>query len=62
MLTQQKVIIVTGSGGGLGSETARKFGTTGAKVVLNDINSAHKAIEKLSAEFLVTIAKFCFSL
>jgi 3-oxoacyl-[acyl-carrier protein] reductase len=50
MPTQKKVVIVTGSGGGLGSETARKFGTLGAKVVLNDIHKAQKAIEKLSNE------------
>lgn len=45
-----KVVIVTGAGGGLGSEISRRFGTTGAKVVLDDIPSAQNRIEMLSNE------------
>lgn len=46
----EKVVIVTGAARGLGSETARRFGTTGAKVVLNDIPKAKDAAEKISKE------------
>jgi len=46
----KKVVIVTGAGGGLGSEISRRFGATGAKVVLDDIPIAQNRIEMLSNE------------
>lgn len=36
----QRVVIVTGSGGGLGREHARQFAARGAKVVVNDFGGA----------------------
>jgi 3-oxoacyl-[acyl-carrier protein] reductase len=45
-----KVIIITGATGGLGSATVRKFGAAGAKLVLADIERAQGAMEKLSEE------------
>lgn len=38
MRLKNKVAIVTGSGRGIGAETAKKFATEGAKVVVSDIN------------------------
>lgn len=46
----EKVVIVTGATGGLGSAMVRKFGTTGAKIVLMDIPKARDAMERLSNE------------
>ena len=36
---QDKVVIVTGAGGGIGREHALEFGRRGAKVVVNDLGS-----------------------
>ena len=44
----EKVVIVTGASGGLGSEIARRFGTTGAKVVVS--GRSQKTIEGLASE------------
>ena len=33
-----KVVIVTGSAQGMGKAVAKKFGTYGAKIVINDIS------------------------
>ncbi len=46
----KKVVIVTGAAGGLGSETVRRFGSTGARIVVNDISRAQTAAEKLVGE------------
>lgn len=48
MQLEQRVALITGAGGGLGSATARRFAREGAKVVLCDINEA--AITRLAAE------------
>jgi len=44
----ERVVIIIGATGGLGSEIARRFGTAGAKVVVSDISL--QAAEKLSEE------------
>ena len=36
---QDKVVIVTGAGGGIGREHALEFGRRGAKVLVNDLGS-----------------------
>lgn len=36
MELQGKVVVITGSGGGIGAECARRFASEGAKVVVND--------------------------
>jgi len=46
----ERVVIVTGATGGLGSAMVRRFGTTGAKIVLMDIPKAQTAMENLSNE------------
>ena len=46
----KKVVIVTGAAGGLGSEIARRFGSAGARIVVNDISRAQTAAEKLVGE------------
>ena len=45
-----KVVVVTGGSGGLGSEIARKFGAIGAKVVLNYRSGTQSTVEKLADE------------
>lgn len=39
-ICQDRVVIITGAGGGLGAAYAKAFGAAGAKVVVNDINEA----------------------
>ncbi len=39
MKLRDKVVVITGSGGGIGAACARRFATEGAKVVVTDINS-----------------------
>ena len=46
----EKVVIIVGATGGLGSEVARRFGSAGAKVVVSDIARAQTAAEKLVSE------------
>jgi len=46
----EKVVIVTGAAGGLGSATVRRFARAGAKLVLVDLPKAQEAIDKLSKE------------
>ena len=45
-----KVVIITGAAGGLGSAAVRKFGAAGAKLVLVDLDRTQTAMEKLSGE------------
>ena len=45
----EKVVIITGAAGKLGSEIARRFGATGAKVVANYLKSS-KVAEELATE------------
>jgi 3-oxoacyl-[acyl-carrier protein] reductase len=45
-----KVVVVTGGSGGLGSEIARKFGAIGAKVVLNYRPGTQSTVKKLADE------------
>jgi 3-oxoacyl-[acyl-carrier protein] reductase len=40
MRVENKVIIVTGAGGGIGEGIAKRLAAEGAKVVVNDINTA----------------------
>lgn len=47
MRVKDKVVIVTGSGGGIGEGIAHRMATEGAKVVVNDIHAA--AGEKVAA-------------
>jgi 3-oxoacyl-[acyl-carrier protein] reductase len=54
-----RCVVITGSGRGLGAETALKFAADGANVVINDINRKNaentaKAAEKLGREALVS--------
>ncbi len=45
-----KVVVVTGGSGGLGSEIAKKFGAIGAKVVLNYRPGTRSTVEELADE------------
>ena len=47
-MLENKVIIITGAGGGIGKETVKKLNNQSAKVVLADINL--QAVEKVSEE------------
>jgi 3-oxoacyl-[acyl-carrier protein] reductase len=46
----EKVVIVTGAAGGLGSEIVRGFGKTGARLVVSDLPKAQIAMENLCNE------------
>lgn len=46
----EKVVIITGAAGGLGSVIARRFGADGAKIVVTDIAKALKTAEELASE------------
>lgn len=50
MRLQDKSIIVTGSGGGIGEGIAKRLAAEGAKVIVNDINAALG--EKVVAEIV----------
>ncbi|WP_206809167.1 3-oxoacyl-ACP reductase FabG [Paradesulfitobacterium ferrireducens] len=43
MRFQERVVFITGAGGGIGAATAKRFASEGAKVVLNDVVSSNAA-------------------
>jgi len=47
MILKNKVAIVTGAKSGIGLATARRFASEGARVILSDIQEAHKETEKI---------------
>ena len=64
-----KVVVVTGAGGGLGREYALMFSSRGAKVVVNDLgsnvsgkggsnNAADKVVEEIKAKGGVAVANY----
>ena len=48
---QDRVVIITGAGGGLGAAHAKVFAAEGAKVIVNDINqeAAQKVVDDIKA-------------
>ncbi|MFX0104274.1 MAG: SDR family NAD(P)-dependent oxidoreductase [Candidatus Hodarchaeota archaeon] len=48
MLFKEKVILITGASGGIGSVTARLFAENGANIVINYLSSTKKAEETLN--------------
>lgn len=51
-ICQDRVVIITGAGGGLGAAHARVFAAEGACVVVNDINreAAQKVVDEITAK------------
>ena len=43
---QDKTVIVTGSGAGIGRETALRFARQGAKVVVNSVSESAAAVRR----------------
>ncbi len=52
MKLQDKIVIITGAGSGIGAATAKLFGTQGAVVVVSDINlgAAQKIVDEIKKE------------
>lgn len=50
-ICKDRVVIITGAGGGLGAAHARVFAAEGARVVVNDINreAAQKVVDEITA-------------
>lgn len=50
-ICQDRVVIITGAGGGLGAAHAKVFAAEGAKVIVNDINqdAAQKVVDEITA-------------
>ncbi len=50
-ICQDRVVIITGAGGGLGAAHAKVFASEGAKVIVNDINqdAAQKVVDEITA-------------
>ena len=48
MQLQDKVVVITGSGSGIGEACAKRFAAEGAKVVVTDVNAA--GVERVAAE------------
>ena len=50
-ICQDRVVIITGAGGGLGAAHAKVFAAEGAKVIVNDINqdAAQKVVDEIAA-------------
>lgn len=60
-MLQGKVAIVTGAGGGIGSAIARRLASSGAQIVVNDLDepaasAVAQEIEALGSEALVNVA------
>ena len=58
-----KIVLITGSSGGIGKAIAQKFAGAGAQVILNDIAAAEGALKVLAQKlggkyFLADISKF----
>ncbi len=51
LLCEERVVIITGAGGGLGRAYALAFGAAGAKVIVNDINrdAAQETVDDITA-------------
>jgi len=60
---KDKVILITGSSQGIGRAIALKFAKSGAKIVLNDIQSQEESLKKVKEEIekLKTKAKYYFA-
>jgi len=52
MKLEDKIVIITGAGSGIGAATAKLFGTQGAVVVVSDINlgAAQKIVDEIKKE------------
>jgi len=48
-----QVVIITGSGQGIGAEAARLFANEGAKVVVSDIDASTSVIKSTSSSRLI---------
>jgi len=51
---ENKVVLITGSSGGIGLAIAKKFAEKGAKIALNDIPRAEENLKKIQAELQKT--------
>lgn len=50
ILFTDKVVVITGAAGGLGSEMAKQFAKDGAKVAVCDIKNAERTVDAITAE------------